>query len=70
MTHAAAVRASILFVFMMIIFGALGLGTHAPIAHALFVISGSAFALMMLFAVLTPAHRVVPVRARRARVDR
>jgi len=67
MTHTAAVRAGILFVVLMIVFGAVGLGSHAAAAQAMFAISASLSALMLLFAVATPAHGAVPVRTRKTR---
>jgi hypothetical protein len=66
MTHTAAVRASILFVFMAIVFGAVGLASSAAAAEAMFMISVSLFAVMLLFALATPAHRTVPVRSRKS----
>ncbi len=67
MTHTAAVRASILFIVLTIVFGAVGLASHAAVAEALFMISASVFAFMLLFALATPAHRTVPARIRKAR---
>ena len=67
MTHAAAVRASILFVFMMFVFGTVGLASGAAAAEAMFMISASAFAVTLLFALATPSHRAVPARLRRTR---
>jgi hypothetical protein len=67
MTHSAAVRASILFVILTILSGAVGLGSHAAVAEAVFVISASVFALTLVFALATPVHRAVPVRVRKTR---
>jgi hypothetical protein len=67
MTHTAAVRASILFVILAIVFGAVGLASHADAAEALFTISASVFAIMLLFALATPAHRAMPARIRKSR---
>jgi hypothetical protein len=67
MTHSAAVRASILFVILMVLSAALGLGSQAVVAEAMFVISASVFALTLLFALATPVHRAMPVRIRKPR---
>jgi hypothetical protein len=65
MTRTIALRASALFVVLTILFAAVGIGSHAVIAEALFLISGSLCALMLFFAVATPDHAAVPVRVRR-----
>ena len=65
MTRTIALRASALFVVLTILFGALGLGSHAVVAEAIFLISGSLCALMLFFALATPNHAAVPVRVRR-----
>ena len=70
MTRTAALRASALFVILMIVFGAVGLGPQAAVADALFLISGSLFALMLFFALATPDHAAVPVRVRRSHTYR
>ena len=67
MTHSAAVRASILFVILMILSAAAGVGSHAVVAEAMFVISASVFAVMLLFGLATAAHRAVPAPIRRSR---
>ena len=64
MTRTAALRASALFIVLTIVFGAIGLGSHAAAAQAMFLISGSLCALMLFFAFATPNHAAVPVRVR------
>ena len=64
MTRTAAFRASALFVVLAMVFAAVGLGSHALAAQAMFLISGSLGALMLVFAVATPDHAAVPVRVR------
>jgi phosphotransferase system glucose/maltose/N-acetylglucosamine-specific IIC component len=70
MTRTIALRASALFVVLTILFGAVGLGSQAVVAEAVFLISGSLFALMLLFALATPDHAGVPVRVRRIHARR
>jgi len=70
MTRTIALRASALFVVLTILFGAVGLGSHAVIAEAMFVITGSLCALMLFFALATPDHAAVPVRVRRLQTHR
>jgi hypothetical protein len=65
MTRTVAFRASALFVALTILFGAIGLGSHAVAAQALLLISGSLSALMLFFGLATPDHAAVPVRVRR-----
>ncbi len=70
MTRTVALRASALFIALTIVFGAVGLGSHAVAAEALVLISGSLCALMLVFALATPTHAAVPVRVRRERLYR
>ena len=70
MTRTIALRASALFIVLTILFGTVGLGSHAVAAEAMFLISGSLCALMLLFALATPDHAAVPVRVRRVRTHR
>ena len=70
MTRTVAFRASALFVALTIVFGALGLGSNAAAAQALFLISGSLSSLMLFFALATPDHAPVPVRVRRSHTHR
>ena len=65
MTRTIALRASALFVVLTILFGAVGLGSHAVLAEAVFLISGSLCALMLFFAFAAPDHAAIPVRVRR-----
>jgi hypothetical protein len=71
MTRPAALRASALFIALTIVFGAFGLGSHAAVAEALFLISGSLCALMLVFALATtPTPAAIPLRVRRDRLYR
>ena len=70
MTRTIALRASALFVLLAILFGAVGLGSHAVAAEAMFLISGSLFALMLFFALATPDRAAMPVRVRRLHTRR
>jgi hypothetical protein len=65
MTRTIALRASALFIALTILFGAVGLGSHAAVAQAIFLISGSLVALMLFFAFAAPDPAAVPVRVRR-----
>lgn len=67
MTRPVALRASALFILFAVVFAAIGTNVHLPIAEALFLISGSLCAVMLFFALGTPAHAPVPVRVRRQR---
>jgi hypothetical protein len=64
MTRTVALRASVVFVALTGLFGALGLSAYTPIAEILFLISASVGGLMLGFAVATPRHAPVPVRIR------
>ncbi len=70
MTRTIALRASALFVVLTILCGAVGLGSHAVVAEAMFLISASLGALMLFFALATPDHAAVPVRVRKVRAHR
>jgi hypothetical protein len=70
MTRTVAFRASALFIALTILFGAVGLGSHAAAAEAFFLISASLCAVMLVFAVVSPAPAAVPVRIRRDRLVR
>jgi hypothetical protein len=67
MTRLVALRAGAFFTLLALVFGALGVASHATVAAALFTIAGSLCALMLVFAYATPDHAAVPVRVRRAR---
>src|SRR4051794_29051812 len=66
MTRTAAFRASAIFVLLGLLFGAAGASSQAAAGAALFLITASVCAVMLLFALATPAHAPVPVRVRRA----
>ena len=70
MTRTIALRASALFIVFTILFGAVGLGSHALVAEAMFLISGSLCALMLFFSLATPDHAAAPVRVRRLHTHR
>jgi len=65
MTRTVALRASTIFVTLALLFGALAFSSQAAVASALFVITGSVCAVMLLFAAAPPQHALVPVRVRR-----
>lgn len=65
MTRPVALRASALFVLFAVVFAAIGTHIHAPVAEAMFLVSGSLCAVMLFFAFTTPVHAPVPVRVRR-----
>lgn len=67
MTRTVALRTSFFFVTLTVLFGMVGIGSHAPIAEALFLIGGSLCALMVLFAFAAPRQAAVPVRVRPTR---
>ena len=67
MTRLVALCAGVCFTLLALVFGALGVASHAQVAGALFVIAGSLCALMLAYASLAPEHVAVPVRARRRR---
>ena len=68
MTRAAALRASVLFVCVAIIFGAVGAGSHALAAQALSVVGSILFVLTFAFWLApAPEHRPLAVRVRRPR---
>ena len=64
MTRSAALRAGTIFVLLALFFGAVGINTYAPVAEALFLVTASVCALMLLFAFAPAVHAPVPVRAR------
>ena len=71
MTQTAALRASVLFVFLALIFGALSVGSHALAAEAMALISGALFVLMFMFWLAPlPEHRPQPMRIRGPRTYR
>ncbi len=65
MTRMIALRVSAVFVVLTILFGAIGLGSHAALAEAMFLISASICALMLFFGVAIPDRAAVPVHVRR-----
>jgi hypothetical protein len=62
MTRMTALRSCAVFVALTLLFGAVGLGSHAAVAEALFLISGSLAALRLLFGASAPDHAAIPVR--------
>ena len=67
MTRFVAFRAFLLFIVLAALSAVTGIASHVPVAEALFLISGSLGAIMLVFALATPAHALVPVRVRRRR---
>ena len=66
MTRTAALRASVFFMFLTIIFGAVNFGSPAPAAEAIFLVTGALFLVTMLFALSPlPTHTTVPARVHR-----
>jgi hypothetical protein len=64
MTRIVALRASMIFVALMLLTGAMSLASHATVLTALLSISASVAALLFVLA-LAPAHPApVPVRVR------
>ena len=70
MTRSAAFRASILFAVLTILSLAVGLGSRAVAAEALFMIGSALAAVMLFFSLATPSRAAVPVRVRRAHPHR
>ncbi len=65
MTRTVALRASICFIVLTALFGALGVSAYAPVAEALFAVAASLVVLLGVFALATPAPQAIPVRVRR-----
>jgi hypothetical protein len=65
MTRTVALRASICFIVLTALFGALGVSAYAPAAEALFLICASLCVLLGTFALAAPAPQAIPVRVRR-----
>ena len=65
MTRSAALRAGTIFALLALFFGAAGITTYAPVAEALFLVTASVCALMLLFAFAPAAHAPMPVRVKR-----
>jgi hypothetical protein len=67
MTRSVALRAFLLFIVCAALSAVTGIASHAPVAEAVFLISGSLGGIMLCFALTTPAPALVPVRVRRRR---
>lgn len=65
MTRSVALRASVCFVVLTILFGAVGLGSYSVAAEAGFLIAAALVAVLALFAAAAPAPQAIPVRVRR-----
>jgi hypothetical protein len=65
MTRIVALRASITFVALTVLVGAIGLTSHAAVLTALLLISGSVAALLIVFAAAPAELAPVPVRVGR-----
>jgi hypothetical protein len=71
MTRTAALRASVLFVFLAVIFGSAGIGAHALVGEAISLISGALFVLMFMFWLAPlPEHTPLAATVRRPRPRR
>jgi hypothetical protein len=71
MTRTAALRASVLFVVLAIVFGIVDIASHALAAEAVSLISGALFMLMFMFWLAPlPEHRPLPARIRAPRTYR
>jgi hypothetical protein len=70
MTRIVALRASIIFVALTLLTGAMSLASQATVLTALLVISASVATLLVVLA-LAPAHPApIPVRVRDRRIAR
>ncbi len=67
MDRSIALRAFCIFMIVTILAVVTGLASHVEIAEVLFLIGGLLSAVMLFFALATPAHSPVPVRVRRRR---
>jgi hypothetical protein len=67
MDRSIALRAFCIFTIVTTLAAITGLASHVELAEVLFLIGGSLSALMLFFALATPAHIPVPVRVRRRR---
>ena len=65
MTRSVALRASIIFVALTLLLGAMSLTSQAAAATALLLISASVAALLIVFAAAPTQFAPVPVRVRR-----
>ena len=66
MTRSVALRALAFFVISAV-FASIGIASYVPVAEALFAISCSLGALMLVFSLNVPTQAPVPVRVRRRR---
>jgi hypothetical protein len=67
MTRSVALRAFCIFAVVTALAAITGAASQVEIAEVLFLIGGSLSAVMLFFALTTPAHGMVPVRIRRSR---
>jgi uncharacterized membrane protein len=67
MDRSIALRAFCIFMIVTMLAVITGLASQVEIAEVLSLIGGSLSAVMLLFALATPAHSPVPVRVRRRR---
>jgi hypothetical protein len=67
MTRSVALRAFCIFAVVTTLAAITGMASQVEIAEVLFLIGGSLSAVMLLFAMTTPSHGLVPVRIRRRR---
>ena len=66
MTRTAALRASVFFMLLTLIFGAVNFGSHALAAEAISLVSGALFLVTMSFGLSPlPTRTTVPARIRK-----
>ena len=65
MTRDVALRASAIFILLSFVFGALGLTAQGAAAGVLFLTSLASAAVTVLFGLVAPSQRPIPVRVRR-----
>ena len=65
MTRNVALRASAMFIFLALVFGALGLNAQSAVASVLFLTGLAVGAVTTVFALLAPSDSPIPVRIRR-----
>ena len=67
MTRIVALRASIIFVVLMLLTGSMSLASQATVLTALLLISASVATLLFVLALAPTQLAPIPVRTRRAR---
>jgi hypothetical protein len=67
MTRSVALRLLAFFGLFTMLFALVSIGSHVPLAEALFLISGSLCAVLLLLGLMPQAHASIPARVRRHR---